>query len=76
MNGWEESAVSADLSNDPHIRALREALVAEHEAAVAESQHDADEAAGRGDEWSRGWYQDTADRLRAMPYPWERPAAA
>ena len=68
--------MSVDLSNDPHIRALCEALVADHEAAVAESQREADEAAGRGDEWLGKWYQDTADRLRAMPYPWERPTAA
>lgn len=63
--------MSADMSNDPHIRALREALVVEHEATVAEAQHEADEAARRGDEWSHKWHQDTADRLRAMPYPWE-----
>jgi hypothetical protein len=68
--------VSVDPRNDPHIRALREALVADHEAAVAEGQHHADEAAERGDEWSSRWHQDTADRLRAMPYPWERPATA
>jgi len=68
--------VSADLSNDPHIQALRDALVAEHEAVVAEWQHQADEAAGRDDEWLSKWHQDTADRLRAMPYPWERPTAA
>jgi hypothetical protein len=51
-------------------------LVAEHEAVVAEWQHQADEAAGRDDEWLSKWHQDTADRLRAMPYPWERPTAA
>ncbi len=68
--------MTVDLSNDPHIRALREALVAEHEAAVSDEQKRADEAAARGDEWYRKWHQDAADRLRAMPYPWERPASA
>src|SRR5437899_209215 len=75
-NGLEEVTVAADLSNDPHIRALREALVTEHEATVADAQHRADEAAARGDESGRRWYQEQADRLRAIPYPWERPAAA
>ena len=64
--------MTVDLSNDPHIRALREVLVAEHEAAVADEQKLADAAAARGDEWYRRWHQEAADRLRAMPYPWEK----
>lgn len=76
-NGLVEGAtVAPDLSNDPHIRALREALVAEHEATVTDTQRRADEAAARGDEPGRKWYQEQADRLRAIPYPWERPASA
>jgi len=68
--------VSVDLSNDPHLRALRDALVAEHEATVARWQRYADEAAQYDDEWPGKWYQDAADRLRAMPYPWDQPTAA
>jgi hypothetical protein len=76
-NGLEEGAtVAQDLSNDPHIRALREALVAEHEATIADTQRRADDAGARGDEPGRRWYQEQADRLRAIPYPWERPASA
>jgi hypothetical protein len=68
--------VTVDLSNDPHIRALRAALVADHEAAIADARAHAAEAAARGDEWYRRWYQDTADRLHAMPYPWDGTAKA
>ena len=68
--------MSADLSNDPHIRALRDVLVAEHEATVARWQHYADEAAQHDDEWLTKWYQEATDRLRAMPYPGEQPTAA
>jgi hypothetical protein len=69
--------MTVDVANDPHIRALREAFVTEDEATIAEVQQRADDAAERGDEWYRKWHQDAADRLRAMPYPWERrrPAA-
>jgi hypothetical protein len=55
---------------DPHIQALRDALVAEHEETVARAQKRADEAAARGDEWYRKWHQGLADRLKAMRYPW------
>jgi hypothetical protein len=68
--------VVRDLSNDPHIRALRDALVAEHEATIADTQRHADDAAARGDESGRRWYQEQADRLRAIPYPWGEPASA
>ena len=48
MSGLEEgTTVAPDLSNDPHIRALREALVAEHEATIADAQRHADEAGAR-----------------------------
>jgi hypothetical protein len=68
--------VATDLSNDPHIRALRDALVAEHESTVADTQRHADDAAARGDEPGRRWYQEQADRLRAIPYPWEERQSA
>ena len=57
---------------DPAVQALRDALVAEHEAHIAEVQRRADEAAARGDEWYHRFYQDHVAELRAMPYPWER----
>jgi hypothetical protein len=56
---------------DPHIQALRDALVAEHEEHIADVQKRADEAAARGDEWYRKWHQDDVDRLKAMRYPWD-----
>jgi hypothetical protein len=69
--------MARDLSNDPHIRALRDALVAEHEYTIAEALRHAEEAAARGDESGRRWYQEQMDRLRAIPYPWDaqQPAA-
>ena len=60
---------------DETVATMRSALVAEHERHIAEAQERADEAAARGDEWYRKWHQDDADRLRAMPYPWEHEAA-
>jgi hypothetical protein len=61
---------------DPHIQALRDLLVAEHEAHIAEVQRRADDAAARGDEWYRKWHQDDVDRMRAHAYPWEAEPAA
>lgn len=57
---------------DPHIQALRDALVAEHEARIAEEQEWADEAAAAGDERSHRRILEHIARLKAMPYPWER----
>jgi hypothetical protein len=57
---------------DPHIQALRDALMAEHEAHIAEVQRRVDHAAARGSEWFRQWHQDDLDRLKAMRYPWEK----
>ena len=60
---------------DNTVAAMQAALVAEHKRHIAEVQRRADEASSRGDEWYRKWHQADADRLRAMPYPWERQAA-
>jgi hypothetical protein len=54
-----------------HIQALRSAMMAEHEAQIADVQRKADDAAAEGDEWYRKLYQDLADSLQAMDYPWE-----
>jgi hypothetical protein len=60
---------------DPHIQALRSALVAEHEDRIAEIQSWADEAAARGDGEAQRRHLAHVDRLKAMRYPWEgRPA--
>jgi hypothetical protein len=56
---------------DPHIQALRDALVAEHEAHIAEIQRRCDDAAARGEEWYQRWYQRQVEDLKAMPYPWD-----
>jgi hypothetical protein len=58
-----------------HIQALRDALVAEHEERIAEVQGWADEAAARGDLENQRWHLDHVEQLKAMPYPWEHPAA-
>lgn len=60
---------------DRHIQALRDALVAEHEERIAEIQGLADEAVARGDLEDQRWHLDHVERLKAMPYPWEHPAA-
>jgi hypothetical protein len=64
------------VSNDPHIKALRDALVAEHEATIAEAQHWADEAGAAGNAERQRRYLARVDQLKAMPYPWEQPHAA
>jgi hypothetical protein len=66
------------MTVDPHIQALREVLVADHEAHIAEVQRRADEAAARGDDRWRDLHQGLADRLRAMapPFPGEKEDAA
>lgn len=65
------------MSVYPHIQALRDLLVTEHEGYIAEIQRFADEAGARGDGKNQRWHLDHVARLRAMPYPWdqERPAA-
>jgi hypothetical protein len=60
---------------DSHIQALRDALVAEHEQRIAEIVGWADEAAARGDTDNQRRHLAHVERLRAMPYPWERRAA-
>ncbi len=60
---------------DPHIQALRDALVAEHEERIKEIQGWAVEAAARGDGDAERRHLAHVDRLRAMPYPWEGLAA-
>jgi hypothetical protein len=60
---------------DPHIQALRDALVAEHEERINEIQSWAVGAAARGDGEAERRHLAHVDRLRAMRYPWEGPAA-
>lgn len=60
---------------DQHIQALRDALVAEHTERIAEIQELADAAAARGDVEGQRWHLAHVERLKAMPYPWEHPAA-
>jgi hypothetical protein len=56
---------------DPFAQALRDALVAEHEAHIAEIERRAADAAARGDEWNHHRNLEHAAQLRAMPYPWQ-----
>jgi hypothetical protein len=60
---------------DPHIEALRNALVAEHEERIAEIQGWADEAAARGDSEGQRRHLAHVQRLKAMRYPWDSPDA-
>jgi hypothetical protein len=59
---------------DLHIQALRDLLVADHEAWIAEIQGWADEAAAHGDVERQRRHLAHVERLKAMPYPWEHPA--
>jgi hypothetical protein len=60
---------------DPHIQALRDALVAEHESRIAEVESSANQAAARGDFEAQRWHLAHIERLKAMRYPWEDPSA-
>jgi len=66
------------MSVDAHLRALREAMQAEHEAWIVEIQSWADKAAAAGDTARERRHLEHVARLKAMPYPWEkeRPHAA
>jgi hypothetical protein len=64
------------MSVDPHVQVLRDLLRAEHEAWIAEIQGWADEAAAAGDAQRHRRHLDHVQRLKAMPYPWERQPAA
>lgn len=68
--------MTRDLSSDPYIRMLRDALVAEHEATIAEEQRLADEAGETGNVERQRWHLERVARLRAIPYPWEQSQAA
>lgn len=59
-----------------HMDALRESLVTEHEAYIAEVQQWADDAAAAGDAERERRHRAHVERLRAMPYPGEHSAAA
>jgi hypothetical protein len=61
---------------DPHIQALRDLLVAEHEAWIAEVKGWADRAVARGDVERQRRHLADVERLKAMPYPWEKHPAA
>jgi hypothetical protein len=59
---------------DQHIQALRDFLVADHEAWIAEVQGWADKAAAKGDVERQRLHLAHVEHLKAIPYPWERPA--
>ena len=56
------------MTVDPHIQALRDALVAEHQARIADVER---QAAAAADDWHRELHERRAAELRAMPWPWE-----
>jgi hypothetical protein len=72
MNDWEGDAMTVD----PHMQALRDQLRADHEAWIAEVQQWADDAGAAGDVERQRRHLDHVERLKAMPYPWERADAA
>jgi hypothetical protein len=59
---------------DPYIKALRDLMVADHEACIARVQSWADEAAACGHERSYRLNLEQVARLKAMRYPWEQSA--
>jgi hypothetical protein len=60
------------MSEDPHVRALQEALRADHEAWIAEVQQWADDAEAAGDAERMRRHLAHVARLKAMTYPWEK----
>jgi hypothetical protein len=64
------------MTTEEHMQALNDLLRAEHERSVAEVQRWADEAGAEGDIERQGRHLALAERLRAIPYPWERRKAA
>ncbi|MFC0533899.1 hypothetical protein [Phytohabitans kaempferiae] len=57
---------------DRHLKEMRDFLVNDREASVAQAQREAAEAAACGrDHWSQLW-QTRADQLRAYRFHWER----
>jgi hypothetical protein len=64
------------MEDDPHVRALRELLRADHERWIAEVQQWADDAEAAGDLQRMRRHRERVARLRAIPYPWEAPHVA
>jgi len=64
------------MTLDPHVQTLRELLRTDHEAWIAEVQQWADEAGAAGDMERQQRHLAHVQRLKAMPYPWERRPAA
>ena len=64
------------MTLDEHVATLRGLLVAEHERWIAEIQSWADRAAADGDDERQHRHLAEVERLRAIPYPWEKAAAA
>jgi hypothetical protein len=64
------------MTVDPHVQALRDLLLADHEAWIAEVQEWADDAGASGDVVRERRQRAHVWRLKAMPYPWEQPHAA
>lgn len=61
------------MTVEEHVRALRELIIRDQEDTIARWQAKADAA---DDESDRAWYQRQADRMRAIPYPWEQKPSA
>jgi hypothetical protein len=68
MSGWEGEV----MNDDPHVRVLRDALRADHEAWIAEVQQWADDAQAAGDTERMHRHLAYVARLKATPYPWEK----
>lgn len=81
---WEQSPEAtassaitrAVMDMQTHAEVLRGLIVADHERMIAVERDRADRAAERGDlEWQR-WHLESAARLRAIEYPWEKGRAS
>jgi hypothetical protein len=59
---------------DPHIQTLRDLLRGEHARRIAMWQKFADGSAEVGDLKRQQKYLEEVERLKAMPYPWEKAA--
>lgn len=59
------------VDHDAHIRAMRDFLEADRDDGIVRYQQLADQAATRGDEWRRRFYQEFADDQRSIRFAWE-----
>jgi hypothetical protein len=64
------------MTHDEHIQALRDLTQAAHDRSITEAQSWAEEAGAAGDVEGQQRNLAFAERLKAIPLPWETSTAA